>query len=123
MLNERRRVGTSGRIPAILTHELSLDRAGEQEIHWAVCSGVVYFERRHAMQTVYIKFLTDADRAKGFLELAKRSRIGSLPGQLYQIPLVALQILDEVHVDFRRATDAEVKEAHDQIRDPSAAVL
>jgi hypothetical protein len=75
------------------------------------------------MQTVYIKFLSETDRAKGFLELAKRSRIGGLPGQVYQIPLEALKILVEMHIDYRRATDAEVKDAHDQIRNPSAAVL
>jgi hypothetical protein len=75
------------------------------------------------MQTVYIKFLTEADRARGFFELAKRSRIGSMPGQVYQVPLEALQILEDVHIDYRRATDAEVKDAHDQIRNPSAAVL
>ena len=75
------------------------------------------------MQTVYIKFLTEADRARGFFELAKRSRIGSLPGQVYQVPLTALQILEDAHIDYRRATDAEVKDAHDQVRNPSAAVL
>ena len=75
------------------------------------------------MQTVYIKFLTEADRARGFFELAKRSRIGSLPGQVYQVPREALQILDAIHNDYRRATDAEVKDARDQVRNPSAAIL
>ncbi len=75
------------------------------------------------MQTVYIKFLNEPDRVRGFYELAKRSRIGSLPGQIYQVPREALQILDEIHNDYRRATDAEVKDAHDQIRNPSTAVL
>lgn len=67
------------------------------------------------MQTVYIKFLTEADRVRGFFELAKHSRIGSLPGQVYQVPREALQILEEIHTDYRRATDAEVKDAHDQV--------
>ncbi len=75
------------------------------------------------MQTVYIKFLTEADRAKGFFELARHSGIGSLPGQVYQVPLASLPLLDEIHIDYRRATDAEVKDAHDQVRNPSAAVL
>ena len=75
------------------------------------------------MQTIYIKFLSEADRARGFFELAKRSRIGSLPGQIYQVPREALPILEELHIEYRRATDAEVKEAHDQVRNPSAAVL
>jgi hypothetical protein len=75
------------------------------------------------MQSVFIKFLTEADRVRGFFELAKRSRISSLPGQVYQVPLEALQILEAMRNDYRRATDAEVKDAHDQVRNPSAAVL
>ena len=75
------------------------------------------------MQAVYIKFLTEPDRAKGFFELAKRSGIGSLPGQVYQVPLTASPILDESPIDYRRATDAEVKDAQHQVRSPSAAVL
>ncbi len=67
------------------------------------------------MQTVYIKFLSEAARARGFFELAKRARIGSLPGQVYQVPLEALPILEELHIDYRRATDAEVKDAHDVV--------
>ena len=75
------------------------------------------------MQSVYIKFLTEADRARGFFDLAKHSRIASLPGQVYQVPYEALQILDSNRIEYRRATDAEVKDAHDQVRNPSAAVL
>ena len=75
------------------------------------------------MQTIYIKFLNEADRATCFLEVAKRARISSLPGQIYQVPITATTILDDIHVDYRRATDAEVRDAHDQIRNSSAAVL
>ena len=65
------------------------------------------------MQTIYIKFLNEADRATGFLEIAKRARISSLPGHVYQVPTAATKILDDIHVDYRRATDAEVRDAHD----------
>lgn len=75
------------------------------------------------MQTVYIKFLTEPARARGFLELAKRLRVGSLPRQVYQVPIDALHILDQAQIEYRRATDAEVIDAHDQIRDASAAFL
>ncbi len=70
------------------------------------------------MQTVFVKFLSEADRAKGFFELAKRSGIGSLPGQVYQVPLAALPILDEIHIDYRRATDVDVNNAQDKVRNP-----
>lgn len=68
------------------------------------------------MLTAYIKFLTEADRAHGFFELAKRSHVCSLPGHVYQVLLQGLAILDECHIDYRRATDAEVKHAQDQVR-------
>jgi hypothetical protein len=75
------------------------------------------------MQTVFIKFLTQDDRVRGFYELATRARIGSFPGEVYQVPLGALQLLDDQRVCYRRATDAEVKAAHDQVRNPTPAVL
>jgi hypothetical protein len=75
------------------------------------------------MQTIYIKFLTEDDRVRGFFELAKRARVGSLPDQVYQVPLEGLKLLEELHIAYRRATDAEVQSAHDQVRNPSPAVL
>jgi hypothetical protein len=75
------------------------------------------------MQTVYIKFQTEADRARGFLELAKHSRLAGLPNQIYQVPREALDILEKAHINYRRATDEEVRISHDQVRNPSAAVL
>ena len=75
------------------------------------------------MQTVFIRFATQEDRRRGFYELATRSRIGSFPGEVYQVPLSTLRILDDQHIAYRRATDAEVKAAHDQVRNPTPAVL
>lgn len=75
------------------------------------------------MQTVYIRFLSQEDRVRGFYELATRARISSLPHEIYQIPIDALRLLDEKHVSYRRATDAEVKASHDQVRNPAPAVL
>lgn len=67
------------------------------------------------MQTGYIKFLTPDDRVRGFYQLATRARIGSLPGEIYQVPLDALTELDGQHIGYRRATDSEVKDARDQV--------
>lgn len=75
------------------------------------------------MQTVFIKFSTEDDRARGFYELATRARVGSLPGEIYQVPIDALRLLDDQHISYRRATDAEVTAAHDQIRNSTPAVL
>jgi hypothetical protein len=75
------------------------------------------------MQTVHVKFLTEADRNRGFYELIHRTRVNSLPGKIYQIPREALDTLDQLHIGYRRATDDEVKEAHGQVRDSSASIL
>jgi len=75
------------------------------------------------MQTVYIKFVTEEDRVRGFYELAKNARVSSLPGAVYQLPRDAVKILEDMHIAYRRATDDEVKTAHDQVRNPSPSVL
>ena len=74
------------------------------------------------MQTTFIRFLTHEDRVRGFYELATRASCSSFPGELYQVPLTALQLLDDRHIAYRRATDTEVREAHDQVRNPAPAV-
>ncbi len=75
------------------------------------------------MQTAFIKFFTQDDRVRGFYELATKARIGSFPGEIYQVPVEALELLDNQQIAYRRATDAEVKAAHDQVRNPAPAVL
>jgi hypothetical protein len=75
------------------------------------------------MQTVFIRFLTRDDRVHGFYELAIRARIGSLPGEIYQVPIEALRILEDERIAYRRATDDELKAAHDQVRNPTPALL
>jgi hypothetical protein len=75
------------------------------------------------MQTVFIRFVTENDRARGFAAMAKRSRISSLPGQVYQIPIDGLTLLESEHINYRRATDDEVKAANDQVRNSAASVL
>ena len=75
------------------------------------------------MQTVFIKFLTPEDRVQGFYELATRARIGSLPREIYQVPIDALRILEDQRIGYRRATDDEVKAARDQVRNPAPVLF
>jgi hypothetical protein len=75
------------------------------------------------MQSAFIRFVSEDDRVRGFATLAKRARISSLPGQVYQIPIEAIGLLESEHINYRRATDAEVKAANDQVRNPTAPVL
>jgi hypothetical protein len=76
-----------------------------------------------AMQTIFIRFLTQEDRVRGFYELATRARISSLPGEVYQVPIDSLRLLEDQHIGYRRASDAEVKGAQDQVRNTAPAVL
>jgi hypothetical protein len=57
------------------------------------------------MQTIFIKFASQPDRVRGFYELATHARISSFPGEVYQVPLEALRLLDDLHVAYRRTTD------------------
>jgi hypothetical protein len=75
------------------------------------------------MHTVFIKFLTRDDRVRGFYELATKAKVGSFPDEIYQVPVESLKLLEDQHIAYRRATDAEVKAAHDQVRDSAPAVL
>jgi len=75
------------------------------------------------MQTIYIKFLSEDDRVRGFYLLATGARIGSFRNQVHQVPLDALKLLDDEHISYRRATDAEVTSAHDQVRSPAPSIL
>ena len=75
------------------------------------------------METLYIKFNNEADRARGYYELIRFARVLSLTGRIYGIPPDALGLLDGHGLSYRRASDAEVQAAHDQIRNPPAVVL
>ena len=75
------------------------------------------------MQSIFIRFLTPEDRVRGYYELATKARISSLPREVYQVPIEALRLLEDQHIAYRRATDSEVNDAHDQVRNPAPAVL
>lgn len=75
------------------------------------------------MQTVYIKFSSERDRVNGFYELARHASVNSLPGFIYQTPFSALALLEKECIEFRRASDEEIKAANDQVRNPAAAVI
>jgi hypothetical protein len=72
------------------------------------------------MQNVFIRFVREEDRVRGFATMAKQSRISSLPGQVYQVPIDGLKLLESEHINYRRATDDEGKAANDQVRNHDA---
>jgi hypothetical protein len=65
------------------------------------------------MQTVFITFLSQADRVRGYYELATRSHLRSLPGAIYKVPMEALKLLEDQRIGYRRMLDAEVTSSHD----------
>jgi hypothetical protein len=75
------------------------------------------------MRSLFVRFSTPEDRVRGFYELATRARIASFPGEIYQVPIEALKLLKDRQIAYRCATDAEVKAAHDQVRNPAPDVL
>jgi hypothetical protein len=75
------------------------------------------------MQTVFIKFSSQDDRIRGFYELATKARVGSFPNEIYQVPVESLKVLEDQRIAYRRATDAEVQAAHDQVRNSAPAVV
>ena len=75
------------------------------------------------MNIIYIKFNSREDQVNGYYELATKSKIISFPNEIYGIPLFALQLLDKLHISYRRATDDEVTLSNGQIRNPAPVVL
>ena len=75
------------------------------------------------MNIIYIKFHCREDQVKGYYELATQSKILSFPNEIYGVPLFGLQLLDKLHISYRRATDDEVAISHGQIRNPAPVVL
>jgi plasmid stability protein len=118
----------ASRLPGELSAELESlhfkqQRKGLSDIESARCAELVrayersMLVRAHAAALlkkrgveVQVKFLTEDDRTRGFYELARRSRVGSLPGRVYQVPLEALQILDSLQIGYRLASDDHGKD-------------
>ena len=80
-------------------------------------------ERDLEQRVIMALFIKTINSLRCFYELATRSRISSFPGEIYQVPIDAIRLLEDQQIGYRRATDAEVKAAHDQVRNPTPAVL
>jgi len=57
------------------------------------------------MRMARIKFKTDKDDARGFVELAKRMRVICLPNDEYEISEKALSLLDELDIPYSLLED------------------
>lgn len=53
------------------------------------------------MQMVKIKFQNPAQDARGALELAKRFTVICLPEDTYEVPAVALAVLDQLQLSYQ----------------------
>jgi hypothetical protein len=65
--------------------------------------------RNDFMQCTFIQFASQADRVRGFYELATRARIDSLPGEVYRVRVDALPLLDEKGIRCQRISHPEAK--------------
>jgi hypothetical protein len=52
------------------------------------------------MRSVFIRFVTEGDRIRGFPTLAKRARSSSLPGQVYQVPNESRGLLASEYISY-----------------------
>ena len=75
------------------------------------------------MNIIYIKFNSREDQVNGYYELATKSKIISFPNEIYGVPILGLQLLDKLHISYRRATDDEVTLSNGQIRNPAPVIL
>jgi hypothetical protein len=72
------------------------------------------------MQMVKIKFQDSAQDARGALELAKRFTVICLPEDTYEVPAVALAVLDELQLPYRLLETEGFDYAVRTLRNPPA---
>lgn len=73
------------------------------------------------MQMVKIKFQDSAQDARGALELAKRFTVICLPADTYEIPVVALTVLDQLQLSYQVLETEGFDHAVRTLRNPPAA--
>jgi hypothetical protein len=73
------------------------------------------------MQMVKVKFQDSAQDARGALELAKRFTVICLPEDTYEIPVVALTILDQLQLSYQVLETEGFDHAVRTLRNPPAA--
>jgi hypothetical protein len=72
---------------------------------------------------VYVVFHSREDRGNALVALAKRGRVYSFRGGVYELSPEQRQLLDELGLSCREATPDEVEAARGSIHDPAAVVL
>ncbi len=72
---------------------------------------------------VYIVFHSREDRGNALVALAKRGRVYSFRGGVYELRPEQCQLLDELGFTYREATPAEVEAARGSVHDSAAFVL
>ena len=73
------------------------------------------------MSMKYIIFEDRATEAQGLLALARKTRVDALPGAVYRVCDKDLDILRELDLGFRIASNEEARQATEGIRDPVAS--
>jgi len=68
------------------------------------------------MKTVKIKFLSDEDRIKGLMELAKNTTVRGFKGNIFEIKEEDRQFLNKLKLKYRELTKDETLNAFKKIR-------
>jgi hypothetical protein len=71
----------------------------------------------------YIVSLNREDRGKALVALAKRGRVYSYRGGIYELSPEQRLLVDEMGLPYREATPAEVEAARGSVHDSAAFVL
>ena len=72
---------------------------------------------------VYVVFLTREDRGKALVTLAKRGRVYSFRGGVYELSPEQRRLVDEMGLRYREATPDEAEAARGSVHDSAAFVL
>jgi hypothetical protein len=72
---------------------------------------------------VYVVFLAREDRGKALVALAKRGRVYSFRGAVYELTPEQRRVVDELGLSYREATPDEAEAARGSVRDSAAFVL
>jgi len=75
------------------------------------------------MKMVRIKFKGTENDAIGFLELSKRIRVVCLPGDTYEIPFSALDMIDSLNIPYTVIETEGFDNAIRKIRDTASAKI
>lgn len=72
---------------------------------------------------IYVIFRSRDERGRALIALARRGRVYSFRGGVYELTPEQRQLVEELGFSYREATPAEVEAARGSVHDSAAVVL